>query len=72
MSHPSKEKVNLTRAQAVERLKLLAKEVEEGTVYLEEKAYPVPEEVSFEIEASGHDIEVELKWKSHGPHGKRA
>ena len=65
MSHASKQKVSLTRAEAVERLKLLAKEVEEGSVIIDEKAFPVPDQVSFEIEADGHEIEVELKWKSH-------
>jgi amphi-Trp domain-containing protein len=69
--HPSKEKVNLSRAEAVQRLKLLAREVEEGAVYLEERAYPVPDQVNFEIQANGHEIEVELKWKSHGAHQKK-
>lgn len=58
-----KEKLTLTRAEAVKRLQGLADQIKLGTIMLENKKVDVPEKVRLEIKADRDELEVELKWK---------
>ena len=59
----SKEKLNVARIEAVQRLHTMANQLEEGTVRLGDKSFKVPDRVSLEIKAESGELEFELKWK---------
>ena len=64
MSTVSKEKLELGRMEAVQRLHTFAKQIEEGKVLLGEKAYKIPERIQFEIKGENEELEIGLKWKA--------
>ncbi len=62
MGSKFKEKMNVTRSDAVHRIESLIKELERGTVKLGDKTFEIPADVRLEIEAKGGELEIELKW----------
>jgi amphi-Trp domain-containing protein len=58
----SKQRLNVTRADAARRLQTLAKELEEGTLRLGDKTFPIPEQMRLSIKADSDELEIELKW----------
>ena len=63
MGSASKEKTKLSRVEAVERLRALASQIEEGAILFGGEAIEVPEQVRLELKADSGDFEIELKWK---------
>lgn len=62
MGSASKEKLDLARAEAVQRLLTLAVQIEQGALVLGGKTFSVPDQVHLEIKADGGELEIELKW----------
>lgn len=63
MATPTKENVSIARAEAVQRLQTLAKQIESGMFRLGETSYKVPEQVRLEVKADREELEIELKWR---------
>ncbi len=57
------EKTSMDRAQAVQRIRMLADQIELGIVLLGDHAYEIPDQVELELEAENDEFEIELKWK---------
>ncbi len=60
----TREKMELTRAEAAQRLATLAEQVEQGTIVIGEETFPVPETVRLEIKAASEELEIELEWEA--------
>jgi amphi-Trp domain-containing protein len=64
MSTASKEKIELGRMEAVQRLHTVAKQIEEGKILLGDKAFKIPERLHLEIKGENEELAIELKWKA--------
>jgi amphi-Trp domain-containing protein len=60
----SKEKLELGRMEAVQRLHTVAKQMEEGKILLGDKTFKIPDRVQFEIKGENQELEIEMKWKA--------
>ena len=68
MGSASKEKVELARAEAAERLQALGTQLSEGTIRLGDASFLVPDHVALEIEADEDEFEIEIKWRHVAGH----
>ena len=64
MRNTEKEKAKMGRAEAVQRLRSLAQEIEQGTIRFGDRTFRVPDQVRLKIEASNDELEIDLKWKA--------
>lgn len=64
MDTTTKERVELGRMEAVQRLQTFARQIEEGKVLLGDKAYKIPERVHLSIKGENEELEIGLKWKA--------
>ena len=58
-----KEEIQVTRAEAVQRILTVLEQLQRGTVVLGDKTFRIPEQLVLELEADGQELEIELKWK---------
>jgi len=63
MAMASKEKLELGRMEAVQRLHTVARQLEEGKILLGDKTFKIPDRVQFEIKGENQELEIEMKWK---------
>jgi amphi-Trp domain-containing protein len=64
MGSARKEKLSLSRADAVQRLQRLARELDEGALHFRHEAFAVPDQVRLSIKAERGEFEIELKWEA--------
>lgn len=64
MATTTKEKLELGRMEAVQRLHTVAKQIEDGKILLGDKAFKIPERIQFEIKGESEELGIELKWKA--------
>lgn len=60
----TKERIDLGRMEAVQRLHTVAKQIEDGKILLGDKTYKIPERLQFEIKGENEELDIELKWKA--------
>lgn len=48
----------------MQRLQTLATQLEQGTIFLGDEAFPAPEQVRLEVKAGSKELDIELGWKA--------
>jgi hypothetical protein len=64
MTTTSKEKLELGRMEAVQRLHTVAKQIEDGKILLGDKSFKIPDRIQFAMKGENEELEIELKWKA--------
>jgi amphi-Trp domain-containing protein len=64
MTTINKEKIELGRMEAVQRLHTVAKQIEEGKLVLGDKSFKIPDRLHFAMKGENEELEIELKWKA--------
>ena len=69
MGDSSKEKLNLGRGDAAQRLHDLAEQLSHGTIRLGNQQFQVADQVRLEVKADKDELEIEVKWRPQSSTG---
>lgn len=58
----SKERVDVSRTEAVQRIRALLDQLGQGSVTVGDRTFQVPEQIHLEMKAEADELDFELKW----------
>lgn len=58
----SKERVDVSRTEAVQRIRALLDQLGQGSVTVGDRTFQVPEQIHLEMKAEADELDFELTW----------